>query len=57
MTLPFIPGIEKLTMGLQNFCNSDGVNQSLLCGLYEVAHETGVLGFFPYSGALSREND
>ena len=57
MALPFIPGIEKLTMGLQNFCNSDGVNQSLLCGLYEVAHETGVLGFFPYSGALSREND
>ena len=40
-------------MGLQNFRNSNRVNQALFCGLYEVPHESGVLGFFPHAGTLS----
>ena len=41
-------------MGLQNFRRSDRVSQALFCNLYKVPHETGVLGFFPHAGTLSR---
>ena len=55
--LQHLPGIKKFAVGLQNFRHGNRINQTLFCGLHEVAHESGVLGFFPHSGALTRENN